>query len=43
MDFFAHPLSQGLINQLVALHAAFARKRIADHHCFEVAAIAHHG
>ena len=30
MDFFAHPVSQGLINQLVTLHAALAGKRFIE-------------
>lgn len=43
MNFFAHPITQGLVNQLVALHAILAGKRLADHHCFKVGTIADHG
>jgi hypothetical protein len=39
VDFFAHSITQGLVNQLVLLHLVFAPERFTDNHRFPVVAV----
>ena len=40
MNFFPHALAERLVDQLMALDAAFARKLAGNHHGLEMLAVA---
>ena len=42
MNFLTHPVTQCLVNPLMALHAALAREFLTHHHCLKMPAVAAH-